>query len=254
MEIISVTVQKGGCGKTTTCQLLAELLGKEADKTVLCIDMDPQCNLSVASGINLMDYQDKNLLGLLKEEYSLSECIAESEYYDIVPGSLSLTDADSIFSNVISKETLLKDVLAPAEGAYDIVILDTPPSLNILNSMALTACTKVIIPCLADYFAMMGLNQLYGRITQIKKKLNPDLSIEGILLVKYSGRSNLDKAVVDGLNEMAERMHTKVFNAKIRDRVKLREAQSQQKSVIDYPNTKDIIEDYRSLQNEILLH
>lgn len=254
MEIISVTVQKGGCGKTTTCQLLAEILGKEYQKSVLCVDLDPQCNLTVAAGINLMEYQEKNLLGLLKEEYSLAECIAESDYYDIIPGSLNLTDADTIFNTVISKETLLKDVLEPAYNAYDVIILDTPPSLNVLTSMALTACTRVIIPCLADYFAMMGLNQLYGRIAQIRRKLNPSLSLDGVLLVKYGGRSNLDKAVVDGLHEMAQRMDTKVFNTKIRDRVKLREAQSQQTSVIDYPNTKDIIDDYRALISEISLY
>lgn len=253
-EIIAITVQKGGCGKTTTCQLLAEILGKEYKKNVLCVDLDPQCNLTVAAGINIMDYQEKNLLGLLNEDYSLSDCIAESDYYDIIPGCLNLTDADTIFSTIISKETLLKDVLAPAVGPYDIILLDTPPSLNVLTTMALTACTKVIIPCLADYFAMMGLNQLYGRISQIRQKLNPSLSIEGILLVKYGGRSNLDKAVVDGLNEMADRMNTKVFNSKIRDRVKLREAQSQQESVIDYPNTKDVVDDYRSLLSEISLN
>lgn len=253
-DIISITVQKGGCGKSTTTQVLGELLAKEYNKNVLCVDLDPQCNLTVAAGINIMDYQEKNLLGLLKEDYSLSDCIAESEYYDIIPGCLNLTDADTIFSTVISKETLLKDVLAPAIGPYDIILLDTPPSLNVLTTMALTACTKVIIPCLADYFAMMGLNQLYGRISQIRQKLNPSLSIEGILLVKYGGRSNLDKAVVDGLQEMAQRMNTKVFNAKIRDRVKLREAQSQQSSIIDYPNTKDVIDDYRSLITEISLN
>ncbi|SFD07457.1 MULTISPECIES: ParA family protein [unclassified Butyrivibrio] len=253
MEIISVNIQKGGCGKTTTCQVLAEILGKEFDKNVLCVDMDPQCNLTAAAGINLLEYQEKNLLGLLKEEYPIQDCIAESEYYDIIPGSLNLTDADTIFNNVISKETLLKDALAPAASAYDIIIIDTPPSLNVLASMALTACTKVIIPCLADYFAMMGLNQLFGRISQIKKKLNPDLSLEGILLVKYGGRANLDKAVVDGLDDMAKRMETKVFNTKVRERVKLREAQSQQQSVIDYPDTKDVVADYRELLKEIEL-
>lgn len=253
LEIISVNIQKGGCGKTTTCQVLAEILGKEHGKAVLCVDMDPQCNLTAASGINLMNYQEKNLLSLLKEEYPLQECIAESDYYDIVPGSLDLTDADTIFSTVISKETLLRDALAPAEGFYDIIILDTPPSLNVLTSMALTACTRVIIPCLADYFAMMGLNQLYGRIGQIKKKLNPSLSLEGILLVKYGGRANLDKAVVEGLNSMAARMNTKVFDAKIKERVKVREAQSQQQSIIDYPDTKDVIENYRNLLEEVSL-
>ena len=251
MDIISVNIQKGGCGKTTTCQVLAEILGKELDQNVLCVDMDPQCNLTAAAGVNLLEYQEKNLLGLLKEDYHIQDCIAESEYYDIIPGSLNLTDADTIFNNVISKETLLKDALTPAESAYDIILIDTPPSLNVLASMSLTACNKVIIPCLADYFAMMGLNQLFGRIGQIQRKLNPSLSVEGILLVKYSGRANLDKAVVDGLNDMASRMGTQVFTSKIRERVKLREAQSQQKSVIDYPDTRDVVADYRSLLNEM---
>ena len=248
-----MNIQKGGCGKTSTCQLLSEILGKEYKKNVLCVDMDPQCNLTAASGVNLMEFQEKNLLGLLNEEYPINECIAESEYYDIIPGSLNLTDADTIFSNTISKETLLKEVLAPAEKVYDYIIIDTPPSLNVLASMALTCCTKVIIPCLSDYFAMMGLNQLFGRISQIKKKLNPNLVIEGILLVKYSGRANLDKAVLNGLNDMAIRMDTKVFESKIRERVKLREAQSQQQSVIDYYDTKDVVDDYKALINEISL-
>lgn len=98
---------------------------------------------------------------------------------------------------------------------------------------------------------MMGLNQLYGRIAEIKDSLNPELSLEGILLVKYSGRANLDKAVVDGLKDMAERMNTKVFNSSIRERVKLREAQSQQKSIVDYSDTKDVVADYRDFIKEI---
>lgn len=251
MEIFSVNIQKGGCGKTTTCQMIAEILGKDYGKNVLCIDLDPQCNLTAASGVNLMEHQDKNMYSLLKGQYQLGECIVESEYYDIVPGSLYLTAADTDFIKTLDRERLLKKRLAPAEGAYDVIVIDTPPSLNILTDMALTACTKAIIPCVADYFAMMGLNQLYGRIAEIKDSLNPELSLEGILLVKYSGRANLDKAVVDGLKDMAERMNTKVFNSSIRERVKLREAQSQQKSIVDYSDTKDVVADYRDFIKEI---
>lgn len=188
MKIISVNIQKGGSGKTTTVQALAELLSKEYGKKVLCIDSDPQCNLSSVSGVDLMNCQEHNLYTLLREESTLEECIIHVKYYDIIPGSLLLSYADTEF-NRTGKEYFLKERLENA--AYDYILIDTPPALGLLNIMSLTASTQIIIPTECSYLSMIGLNQLHETIETVRKYSNKELRISGILMIKYSPRTTL---------------------------------------------------------------
>ena len=131
MEIISVNITKGGCGKTTTVQMLGEILSKEYGKKVLCIDTDPQCNLTTVSGVDLMECQEHNLYTLLKDESTIEECIVKTKYYDIVPGSLLLAYADTEFNQatMIGRERYIKNKIENVP--YDVVLIDTPPSLGI---------------------------------------------------------------------------------------------------------------------------
>lgn len=249
MEIISVNIQKGGSGKTTTVQALAELLSKEYGKKVLCIDSDPQCNLSSVSGVDLMNCQEHNLYTLLREESTLEECIIHVKYYDIIPGSLLLSYADTEF-NRTGKEYFLKEHLETA--AYDYILIDTPPALGLLNIMSLTASTQIIIPTECSYLSMIGLNQLHETIETVRKYSNRELCISGILMIKYSPRTNLNVAIADGLLQMADRMHTKVFNSKIRETVKIKEAQSQQVPLLDWDTKCSAISDYKNFVKELI--
>lgn len=241
MEIISVNITKGGCGKTTTVQVLAEILGKEYGKKVLCIDTDPQCNLTTCSGIKLENCQEHNLYTLLREESTLEQCILNCKYYDLIPSSIFLAYADTEF-NRTGKEFILKERIENAN--YDVILIDTPPSLGLLNIMSLTASTKVIIPTECSFLAMVGLDQLHKTIQTVRKYSNKELTIEGILLIKYSSRANLNNAVLSGLENMAVQMHTQVFDEKIRETVKIREAQSQQSPVIDWEPSCSAVLDY----------
>ena len=248
MEIISVNITKGGCGKTTTVQMLGEILSKEYGKKVLCIDTDPQCNLTTVSGINLMECQEHNLYTLLKEESTLEECIVKSKYYDIIAGSLLLAYADTEF-NQLGREYLLKERIEKAN--YDVILIDTPPSLGLLNIMSLTASTKIIIPTECSYLAMIGLDQLSNTIESVRKHSNKELEIAGILLIKYSSRANINNAVLSGLEKMSAKMNTKVFENKIRETVKIKEAQSQQEPMLDWNASCSAVTDYLEFAKDL---
>ena len=251
LEIISVNITKGGCGKTTSVQMLGEILSRDYGKKVLCIDTDPQCNLTTVSGIDLMECQEHNLYTLLKDESTIEDCIVKSKYYDIVPGSLLLAYADTEFNQptMIGRESYIRNKLENIP--YDVVLIDTPPSLGILNIMTLTASTKIIIPTECSYLAMIGLDQLSNTIESVRKHSNKNLEISGILLIKYNNRANLNNVVLNGLKKMAEKMHTKVFDTKIRETIKVREAQSQKEPLLDWDDSCSAVVDYIELSKEI---
>lgn len=252
MEVISVNITKGGCGKTTTVQILAEILSCDYKKKVLVIDTDPQCNLTTVSGIDLMKCQEHNLYTLLKDESTIDQCIVKAKYYDVVPGSLLLAYADTEFNQatMIGRERYLRNKI---EGLnYDYILIDTPPALGILNIMSLTASTKVIIPTECSYLAMIGLDQLYNTIESVKKHSNNDLEISGILLIKYNNRTNLNAVVLNGLMSMSQKMNTKVFNSKIRETVKIREAQSLKEPLLNWNDSCSAIQDYRAFVGELV--
>ena len=249
LEIISVNITKGGCGKTTTVQMLGEILNRDYQKKVLCIDTDPQCNLTTVSGINLMECQEHNLYTLMKEESTLDECIMKSKYYDIIPGSLLLAYADTEF-NQLGREYLLKERIEKAN--YDVILIDTPPSLGLLNIMSLTASTKIIIPTECSYLAMIGLDQLSNTIESVRKHSNKELEIAGILLIKYNTRTNINNAVLSGLEKMSAKMNTRVFENKIRETVKIKEAKSQQEPILDWDNSCSAVKDYLAFSKEIV--
>lgn len=247
-EIISVNIQKGGCAKSSTVQILGEILSSQYQKKVLCIDTDPQCNLTTISGIELENCAQHNLYTLLNGSSKLSDCIVKSKYYDVIPGSVWLSNADIAF-NKIGKEQLLKEAIEGAE--YDYILIDTPPALGLLNIMSLTASTKLLIPTECSYLSMVGLEQLFQTIESVKKYTNPNLELLGILMIKYSSRTNLNAAIYDSLNEMAAQAGTKVFDTKIRETVKVREAQSQMTPLVDWAPNCSAMEDYISFVKEI---
>lgn len=245
-EIIAVANQKGGIGKTSTALALADLLNMMGKQT-LYGDLDPQCNGT--------DNYDAKIEGV-GTMYDLlvkgdTDCIQYLERGDIIAGDPLLKEAGEMLSGVSAAYKLRKG-LEKISGAYDYIILDTPPALSVLLTNALTAADKVIIPLTADRFGLQGMVQLHDTIEDVKEYTNPKLKVDGLLLVKYNNRTNLSKGITESLPEYAEMFGTRVYKTAIREAVAVREAQAAQESLFVWaPNSKPA-EDYKALVNEIL--
>ena len=248
MRIITVNIQKGGSAKTTTVQASAEILSKKYNKRILCIDTDPQCNLTSASGIDPADCEI-DLSDVLKGEANINHAIIHSKYYDIIPSSILLASADSMFTS-IGKEHLLKEKLHELQETYDYILIDTAPALSLLNVMALTAATDVIVPLEPSRFAMQGMNQLNESIKLTRSYFNQNLNILGLLLIKYKGHTNLNRTVLDNIPHVAAQMETKVFNTQIRESIRIGECQLLGTPITD--EKSNATEDYENFVKELM--
>lgn len=246
-KIISVNIQKGGCGKSTTTQAIASCLSKRNYKCLL-VDLDPQGNLSYSSGT---EGAEKTTYEFLKGESTFDETVIHTSEYDIISANILLSGADQEFTKT-GREYILKDQLDEVKDRYDFVILDTPPSLGILSVNSLTASDYVIIPTEPSFYAMQGLGQLNDTIESVKKYCNRDLKILGLLLIKFNDRTILNRQIKEMLESSAELMKTKVFNTYIREGVAVREAQAMQKSLIEYAPQSNPCIDYNSFADELL--
>ena len=243
-EIIAVANQKGGIGKTTTSLALADALNMKGKK-VLYIDLDPQCN---GTG----NYRAKvDGVGTL---YDLlvngdTDCIQTTERGDIIAGDPLLKEASKVIDGAAATFKLKKG-LTEIRKQYDYIILDTPPALSILLTNALTAADKVIIPLTADLFGLQGLTQLHDTIAEVQEFTNPDLKVDGLLLVKYKERTNLTKEIHASLPEYTKLLNTKVYETKIREAVATQEAQAARESLFTWAPTSTTAEDYMNLLDE----
>lgn len=245
-EIIAVANQKGGIGKTTTALAFTDVL-RNMGKKVLYIDMDPQCN-------GTDNYKAKidgvgTLYDLLIE--SDPDCIQKTERGDIIAGDPGLKDAGKKLDGLAAAHKL-EEGLVHFSDLYDYIILDTPPTLNILLTNALTAANKVIIPLTPDRFGLQGLVQLHDTIEDVKKYANPNLKVDGLLLVKYNDRTNLAKGIFESLPEYATMFDTQVYPVKIRESVKAREAQAKQVSLFDWAPSCTTAKDYKDFAKHYL--
>ncbi|MCX6109254.1 MAG: AAA family ATPase [Proteobacteria bacterium] len=230
-RVIALSNQKGGVGKTTSAVNIAACLAA-AEKRVLVIDLDPQANAGSGLGIYARDFET-SMYDVLVDEVPLTSAILHTELkcLDIAPSVPDLVGAEVELVAAIGRESRLKEALEPVQGLYDFVIIDCPPALGILTVNALTAANSVLIPLQCEYYAMEGLSQLIKTISLIKKRLNPELEREGILLTMYDRRNNLSHQV-----EQDIRAHfgNEVFPVVIPRNVKLSEAPSHGKPVILY--------------------
>lgn len=257
-KVITINVQKGGVGKSTTAHELASNLTSMGYK-VLVIDLDPQQNLSKFSGAPLTDYY--TIYEVLKGECDFIDAIHFKDVednkvnnYDVCTAHKNLEHAEKEFGEW-SDVYLLTDALKPIKDKYDYIIIDTQPKLGILPNMALTAADYVIIPVEASSAGIQGMGQLFERIDKIthpERGSNKQLKVAGMLLTMYSDRTNLEKSIRNQLEVTASRMNTRIFETTIREGVAIKEAQAWKTSVLYHaPKSKPCI-DYTNFTKELL--
>lgn len=246
-QIIAIANQKGGIGKTTTALALTDLLNAQGKKT-LYVDMDPQCNGT--DNFRAKVEGEGTLYDLLV--HGDTDCIQYTDRGDIIAGDPLLKDDEKYLTGVAAPYKLKKG-LEKIMDLYEYIILDTRPALSVLLTNALTAADKVIIPLTPDRFGLQGLTQLHDTILGVKEFTNPALKVDGLLLVKYNGRTNLGKDIRSSLPKYAELYETRVYDTAIRESIKTREAQAAQESIFTWDPGCTTAEDYRSLLKEIII-
>jgi chromosome partitioning protein len=247
-EVIAFANQKGGVAKTTTTLNLAVAFA-ESGYRVLCIDLDPQGNLTMSQGID-PDKVEKSLYDVLVNDMPISEIIVKREI-DIAVASIDLAGAEIAMSTKIGRERSLEKALKEVGGDYDFVCIDTPPSLGLLTINALTAANKVIVPVQCEYLSMRGLVQLQNTLRMIQENLNPDVRIEGILPTMLDSRTIHAKEAVEILEENFGDL---VFQSRIKKAIKFAEAPVKGASVLKYDSDSSAANYYRELAKEVLSH
>jgi chromosome partitioning protein len=247
-EVIAFANQKGGVAKTTTTLNLAVAFA-ESGYRVLCVDLDPQGNLTMSQGID-PDKVEKSLYDVLVNDMPISEIVQHREI-DIAVSSIDLAGAEIAMSTKIGRERSLEKALKEVSGDYDFVCIDTPPSLGLLTINALTAANKVIVPVQCEYLSMRGLVQLQNTLKMIQENLNPDVKIEGILPTMLDSRTVHAKEAVEILEENFGEL---VFKSRIRKAIKFAEAPVKGSSVLKYDSGSSAANYYRELAKEVLAH
>ncbi len=244
----AIITQKGGVGKTTTVNALAASF-KKLNKKVLCVDMDPQGNLSFSAGAETDDAL--TVFDAISGSARVNTCIQETEIMDILPSNILLTGAELEFTGN-NREFILKNVLGVVEDDYDIILIDSPPGLGFLTINALSACNYVLIPMLPDIFSLQGLVQVYETIEFVKKATNPKLQIMGIIINKFNKHSKLHREAMGTAKMISENLKIPLFNTCVRCSEKLSEAHSLQLDIFDYCQRCPGAKDYFKIANEIL--
>ena len=248
-KVIAIANQKGGVGKTTTTVNLGACLG-EKGKKVLIIDMDPQGNTTSGFGI------DKETLFATSYEMVLGdstaqESIIELPQYkiDLIPASIDLAGAEVELIGIDQRERLLDEKVAKIKNNYDFILIDCPPSLNILTINAFRAADSILVPIQCEFYALEGLTQLISTINLVKQRLNPKIEIEGLVFTMYDNRTNLSLQVVE---EVKNFLPSKIYETKIPRNIRLGEAPSYGMPVIYYERTSKGAVSYLELAEEVI--
>ena len=245
-KVIAFANQKGGVAKTTTTLNLAAAFAEEGHR-VLCIDMDPQGNLTMSQGID-PDTLEQSMFDVLVHDISIREVIRRREV-DIACSSIDLAGAEIAMSTKIGRERSLDKALRGIRDDYDFICIDTPPSLGLLTINALTAADKVIVPVQCEYLSMRGLIQLQNTLSMIRENLNPDVQIAGILPTMVDSRTLHAKEAIEILEE---NFGDRVFGARIRKTIRFAEAPVKGMSVLKYEPNGTAADAYRQLAKEVL--
>ncbi len=229
-RIITITNQKGGVGKTTTASALVCGLSQRGAR-VLGVDLDPQGNLGFTLGLDIGSVS--TIYDVFKGEHPIRQAIFSTKYGDVLPSDIMLSAAEVEFT-ARRREFMLEEQLAQVRSQYDFIIIDTPPSLNILTINAYVASNALIVPMEAEILSLVGITQLQETIETVRNSFNPQLKVLGILLNKYNPRLTLSKDVLELAQEVARQLGTSVFETKIRRGVGAAVAPAHGQSVLTY--------------------
>lgn len=246
-HIITVTNQKGGVGKTTTCSALISGLTSRK-KRVLGIDLDPQGNLGFSLGVDIET--GDTIYEVLKGLTPITRVIRKTEYGDILPSNILLSSAELEF-NQPGREYMLREAIQDIENQYDYIIIDTPPALNILTVNAYVASNSLLIPMVPEILSLLGISQLKNTIDSVRKFFNSNLRVIGVLLTKYNKRLNLTREVEEMTEEIARQLGTSVMNMQIRNSIAMAEAPAHGESPLSYAPYCNAALDYKRLVEKI---
>lgn len=254
--VLAVVNQKGGTGKTTTCENLGVGLAQEGKK-VLLVDVDPQGSLTISLGYPRPDDLDTTLSELMAkvmQETPLSSgegILHHEEGVDLIPANISLSAMEVSLVNAMSRETILKQLIEPMKRQYDFILLDCMPSLGMLTVNALAAADNVLIPVQAQYLSAKGLEQLLQTVNKVRRQINPKLRIEGILLTMVDGRTNYARDISNLIRETYG-SKIKVFGTDIPHSVRAAEISAEGKSIFKHDPKGKVAEAYRVLTKEVV--
>lgn len=248
-RIIAIANQKGGVGKTTTAINLSACLA-ESGKKVLAIDLDPQGNMTSGLGVEKNELEN-TVYELMLDECSINECIQSTvvENLNIIASNVNLAGAEIELLGINDKEYILKTAVDYIRDDYDFVVIDCPPSLNMLTVNAMTTADTILVPIQCEYYALEGLSQLIHTINLVQERLNSKLQIEGVVFTMYDVRTNLSNQVVENVRE---NLDTTIYNTMIPRNIRLAEAPSYGIPINMYDSRSAGAESYRKLAKEII--
>ena len=248
-RIIAVANQKGGVGKTTTAINLAACLA-EAGKKVLTIDLDPQGNMTSGLGVDKNEVEN-TVYELILDECSIKESMTDTvvDGMKVIPSNVNLAGAEIELLGIPEKEYILRNAVDYIKEDYDFIVIDCPPSLNMLTINAMTTANSVLVPIQCEYYALEGLTQLIHTINLVKKKLNPLLELEGVVFTMYDSRTNLSLQVVENVKD---NLKQNIYKTIIPRNIRLAEAPSHGLPINKYDTKSSGAESYRMLADEVM--
>lgn len=246
-KTIAIVNQKGGVGKTTTCVNLAAALKEEGARVLVC-DFDPQANATSGFGVDKTT-ASPNIYDVLINGADVKRAVVETPYGDVLPANKALTGATVEMIGIDNREYLLKNALEQLSDRYDYILIDCPPSLELLTLNSLCAADTIMVPVQCEYYALEGLSDLLSTIRIVKRSLNPAIELEGVVLTMYDGRTNLSMQVAE---EVKRHFPGQVYATVIPRNVRLAEAPSYGKPVSAYDSLSRGAEAYQELAREVM--